>query len=90
MPRLIPVNDALLLIGMGDITTAARALELGIIDELITRRSPEDLLEAAVNLALSERVQGTLVSDRRVSTLSVKGLVSSDEFLNIGKSSNEQ
>ena len=72
------VEKAATLISSGDIISSSNALSLGIIDEIVTRKSPDDLLEASINLALSDKVQGTLVSDRRVSNMPVKGVIGSD------------
>ena len=45
------------------------------MDKLVIGESPEELLEAAISLALSEDVQGTSVSNRRVSSMGVKGVL---------------
>ena len=77
------VEKAASLISSGDIISSSNALSLGIIDEIVTRKSPDDLLEASINLALSDKVQGTLVSDRRVSNMSVKGVIGSAVSLDL-------
>ena len=75
LPRLIDVERAAATVGWGDMISSVDAYRLGIIDELVTLKSPDDLLEAAINLALSDKVQGTLVADRRVSHMPVKGVM---------------
>ena len=67
LPRIIPFEDAMRYMRDGSFMDADAAFKAGIIDRMSDGITSEELLEAATVLALSEEVQGTPVSSRRVS-----------------------
>lgn len=82
LPRLIGVEKALDAMISGRNIKAEEALELGIIDSVV--KSPfvshEDVVDNALDFVLSERVQNTPVSERRVSSLTVPGVTSENKL----------
>lgn len=77
LPRLIGLEKALNVLVDGKTIDATTAVKLGIIDQTSTRpwafNSPEDLMEDATSFILSDRVQNTPLSQRRLSNVSVPG-----------------
>mmetsp|Transcript_24821 Transcript_24821/g.25449 ORF Transcript_24821/g.25449 Transcript_24821/m.25449 type:complete len:716 (-) Transcript_24821:46-2193(-) len=68
LPRLIGIDKALEIIVSGRNITSSEALKLGIIDEITSLQSQDDILDVAEKFILSERVQSTPLSNRRISS----------------------
>lgn len=81
LPRLIGIDKALDIMVTGRNVTTSDALKLGIIDEItLPLQSQDDLLNAAEKFFLSEKVQNTPISARRISSNVITGVTS--EHLN--------
>jgi 3-hydroxyacyl-CoA dehydrogenase len=75
----------------GRMISSTEAHKVGIIDRIYSGSMiTEDLIDAAVALALSDEVQGTPVSERRVSNMPVKGDTSDELFKNLYEEVNKK